>query len=238
MIVTARSLGWLLLSLVALMAVLGALVSPRWVVAPPGDSGADSLGLSMRCRFMASPSWSPSTAAGGPGAAMNASSSTATAVLRPGAPGSGPGRAHCGPLPMGVSPGAWTAALCLLGAGCALAALAALAGLLACCVHAVCGKSILGVCGAAQAAAGVLYLVGLALFAGGWGADRVQRLCGPDAAPFYLDSCSLGWASYSAAAGALLTLVVAVLSAPADRAARSDKVQERIFQGHTLVCIA
>lgn len=35
-IVTARSLAWLLLSLVALMAVLGALVSPRWIVAAPG----------------------------------------------------------------------------------------------------------------------------------------------------------------------------------------------------------
>ena len=35
-IVTVRSLGWLLLSLVALMAVLGALVSSRWVVASPG----------------------------------------------------------------------------------------------------------------------------------------------------------------------------------------------------------
>ncbi|XP_034239022.1 LHFPL tetraspan subfamily member 2a protein-like [Thrips palmi] len=150
-IVTARSLAWLLLSLVALMAVLGALVSPRWIVAPP---------------------------------------------------------------------------------------VAAVAGLLACCVHAVCGKSILGVCGAAQAGAGVLYLLGLSLYAGGWGAERVQRLCGPDASPFYLDSCSLGWASYSAVAGALLTLVVAVLSAPADRAARSDKVQERIYRGHTLVCIA
>ena len=101
-------------------------------------------------------------------------------------------RSHCGPLPSGVLPGAWTGALVLLGAGVTLASLAALAGLLACCVHAVCGKSILGVCGAAQAGAGVLYLVGLALFAGGWGAARVQRLCGPDAAPFYLDSCSLG----------------------------------------------
>lgn len=36
-IVTARSLGWLLLSLLALTAVLGALVSPRWVVASPGN---------------------------------------------------------------------------------------------------------------------------------------------------------------------------------------------------------
>ncbi|KAE8749905.1 hypothetical protein FOCC_FOCC003374 [Frankliniella occidentalis] len=215
-IVTARSLAWLLLSVVALMAVLGALVSPRWVVAPPGDSGADSLGLSMRCRLMS----------------KQAGSQQAPPPAAP-AP-----RSHCGPLPVGVSPGTWTAALVLLGAGAALAALAAMAGLLACCVHAVCGKSILGVCGAVQAAAGVLYLLGLALFAGGWGADRVQRLCGPNTAPFYLDSCSLGWASYSAAAGALLTLVVAVLSAPADRAARSDKVQERIYQGHTLVCIA
>ncbi|KAK3926267.1 LHFPL tetraspan subfamily member 2a protein [Frankliniella fusca] len=216
-IVTARSLGWLLLSVVALMAVLGALVSPRWVVASPGDSGADSLGLSMRCRLMSRQPGPQPTAAPAPAPVP---------------------RAHCGPLPAGVSPGAWTGALVLLGAGAALAALAALAGLLGCCVHAVCGKSILGVCGAAQAAAGVLYLLGLALFAAGWGADRVRRLCGPDAAPFYLDSCSLGWASYSAAAGALLTLVVAVLSAPADRAARSDKVQERIYQGHTLVCIA
>lgn len=231
MIVTARSLAWLLLSLVALMAVLGALVSPRWIVAPPGDGGADSLGLSMRCRRM--------TLAASKTSTTTATSTTAsTAAITTASTASPVPRAHCGPLPAGVSPGMWTAALVFLGAGAALASLAAVAGLLACCVHAVCGKSILGVCGAAQAGAGVLYLLGLSLYAGGWGAERVQRLCGADASPFYLDSCTLGWASYSAVAGSLLTLVVAVLSAPADRAARSDKVQERIYRGHTLVCIA
>lgn len=140
----------------------------------------------MRCRHMTLAGPKTSTSTVSTTAPSPLTVFTSGPALRPGA------HVHCGPLPAGVSPGLWTAALTFLGAGAALASLAAVAGLLACCVHAVCGKSILGVCGAAQAGAGVLYLLGLSLYAGGWGAERVQRLCGSDASPFYLDSCSLG----------------------------------------------
>lgn len=40
--------------------------------------------------------------------------------------------------------------------------------------------------------AGILYLFGMILYPAGWGAERVQRICGPEADAFYLANCSLG----------------------------------------------
>jgi len=40
--------------------------------------------------------------------------------------------------------------------------------------------------------AGLLYLFGMILYPAGWGAERVQRICGPEADAFYLANCSLG----------------------------------------------
>lgn len=39
---------------------------------------------------------------------------------------------------------------------------------------------------------GILYLFGMILYPAGWGAERVQRICGPEADAFYLANCSLG----------------------------------------------
>lgn len=40
--------------------------------------------------------------------------------------------------------------------------------------------------------AGIFYLLGMILYPAGWGAERVQRICGPEADAFYLAECSLG----------------------------------------------
>lgn len=34
--------------------------------------------------------------------------------------------------------------------------------------------------------------MGMILYPAGWGAERVRRICGLDASPFYLCDCSLG----------------------------------------------
>lgn len=39
---------------------------------------------------------------------------------------------------------------------------------------------------------GIFYLLGMILYPAGWGAERVQRICGPEANAFYLAECSLG----------------------------------------------
>jgi len=39
---------------------------------------------------------------------------------------------------------------------------------------------------------GISVMLALFLHPMGWGAGRVQRLCGPDAEPFYPADCSIG----------------------------------------------
>ncbi|KOX80553.1 Lipoma HMGIC fusion partner-like 2 protein [Melipona quadrifasciata] len=76
------------------------------------------------------------------------------------------------------------------------------------------------------------------LYPAGWGAERVQRICGPEADAFYLAECSLGWAFYSAIIGVGLTFVCAVISGQAEKSTASDKVQDKMNEGKTLICLA
>lgn len=39
---------------------------------------------------------------------------------------------------------------------------------------------------------GILYILGMILYPAGWGAERVQRICGSEADAFYPANCSLG----------------------------------------------
>lgn len=71
-----------------------------------------------------------------------------------------------------------------------------------------------------------------------WGSMRVQKLCGRDASPFYMDGCSLGPGLWFAVLGTLLTFVAACLSVPAEYSTSSDKVQDQIYEGRTLICLA
>lgn len=41
-------------------------------------------------------------------------------------------------------------------------------------------------------AIGIFYILGLVMYPAGWGAHRVQKLCGLDAAPFFPAECHLG----------------------------------------------
>lgn len=92
-----------------------------------------------------------------------------------------------------------------------------LAALVGCCRQSIGRKSIFNLAGVAQVVAGntsksripsiiqsfhppnlsllcsgISYLLGMILYPAGWGADRVQRICGPEADAFYLADCSLG----------------------------------------------
>jgi hypothetical protein len=41
-------------------------------------------------------------------------------------------------------------------------------------------------------ALGIFYILGLVVYPAGWGAQRVQKLCGHEAAPFFPAECNLG----------------------------------------------
>ncbi len=84
---------------------------------------------------------------------------------------------------------------------------------------------------------GLLLMVGLMLYPAGWGSEKVIGYCGPEASPFRPAMCSLGWAFYAAIGGTLTTFLCAVLSAQAEIATSSDKVQEEIEEGKSLICL-
>lgn len=84
---------------------------------------------------------------------------------------------------------------------------------------------------------GLLLMVGLMLYPAGWGSMKVIYFCGPEASPFRPDQCSLGWAFYAAIGGTLATFLCSVLSAQAEIATSSDKVQEEIEEGKNLICL-
>ncbi|KAK0084571.1 hypothetical protein PV325_006774 [Microctonus aethiopoides] len=215
-IVTGRSLLWSLLSLVALMAVLSALITPKWIVGPPKISDTQNgteiytptAGIFNRCTRLF-------------------------------------GRMHCANFNVdglatdsNVFPGCWKASLFFLSLGLSVMALTVVAALIGCCIQSIGRKSIFNLTGVAQAIAGIIYLLGMILYPAGWGAERVRRICGIEATAFYLGDCSLGWAFYSAAIGVALTFVCAVLSAQAEKSTASDKVQDKMNEGKTLICLA
>ncbi|XP_063227832.1 LHFPL tetraspan subfamily member 2 protein [Bacillus rossius redtenbacheri] len=214
-IITARSLLWTLLTLAATLALVSAVLTPRWLVGPrpfkTSENGTavffPSVGVYSRCVRLH-------------------------------------GRQSCGPFAARglatdpqVFPPCWKAALVFLAAGLAVMALTVLSSVLSSCVQSVCRKSIFTLSGAAQAVAGIFFILGIMLHPAGWGSPRVQKLCGYEAAPFYPAECSLGWAFYSAVGGVALTFLCSVLSVQAELATSSDKVQFQIHQGHTLICL-
>ncbi|XP_034950271.1 LHFPL tetraspan subfamily member 2 protein [Chelonus insularis] len=213
-IVTGRSLLWSLLSLVALMAVLSALITPKWIVGPhqikknTTDLFSPTVGIFNRCTMLFD-------------------------------------RMHCANFnsegfatDSKVFPGFWKASLFFLALGLAVMSVSVLAALLGCCVQSVGRKSIFNLAGVTQAIAGIIYLLGMVLYPAGWGAERVRRICGLEASAFYLGDCTLGWAFYSAVIGIVLTFLCAVLSAQAEKSTASDKVQDKMNEGKTLICLA
>lgn len=80
-------------------------------------------------------------------------------------------------------------------------------------------------------------MVGLLLYPAGWGSEKVVSYCGPEASPFRPALCSLGWAFYTAIGGTLASFLCAVLSVQAEIATSSDKVQDEIEEGKSLICL-
>lgn len=79
--------------------------------------------------------------------------------------------------------------------------------------------------------------MGIMLYPMGWGVERVQRLCGHDASPFYPGNCSIGSGLYTAVFATILSLVCACISLYAEKSTSSDKVQDQISEGQTLICL-
>ncbi|KAM3599713.1 uncharacterized protein V6R79_010253 [Siganus canaliculatus] len=129
----------------------------------------------------------------------------------------------CGPYAIHfgeIASGFWQATSIFLAAGILLLCAVAFISVFTMCFQSIMKKSIFNVCGLLQGIA-----------------DKVQLYCGPDAAPYRAGLCSMGWAFYTAMGGTVLTFVCAVFSAQAEIATSSDKVQEEIEEGKSLICL-
>ncbi|XP_075889370.1 LHFPL tetraspan subfamily member 2a protein-like [Nelusetta ayraudi] len=207
-IVTCRSMLWTLLSIVVAFAELIAFMSPDWLL---GSPRSDSVGEHR-----------PSL-----GLYSRCRRIGARSV-------------SCGPYAdtFGeVASGFWQAAMLFLAAGTLVLGCVACISVFSMCFQSILKKSLFNICGLLQAIAGLLLMVGLMLYPAGWGSEKVMSYCGPEALPFRPAHCSLGWAFYAAIGGTLASFLCAVLSAQAEIATSSDKVQEEIEEGKSLICL-
>ncbi|KAJ8285489.1 hypothetical protein GJAV_G00027380 [Gymnothorax javanicus] len=217
-IVTCRSMLWMLLSIVVAFAELIAFMSADWLLGAPrtpdpmiGVHGTPepyrpTLGIYTRCLKV-------------------------TGYRR---------GIHCGPYAVKfseIASGFWQATTVFLSVGILLLAVVAFISVFTMCFQSIMKKSIFNVCGVLQGIAGLFLILGLMLYPAGWGSDKVLSYCGQDASPYMVGQCSLGWAFYTAIGGTVLTFICAIFSAQAEIATSSDKVQEEIEEGKSLICL-
>ncbi|XP_047447105.1 LHFPL tetraspan subfamily member 2a protein-like [Mugil cephalus] len=217
-IVTCRSMLWTLLSIVVAFAELIAFMSSDWLLGYPRS---DSIESEVR---MDSREYRPSLG-------------LYSRCLRV---GSRDADVRCGPYAETfgeVASGFWQGAMLFLAAGTLVLGCVACISIFSLCFQSILKKSIFNVCGLLQGIGGLLLMVGLMLYPAGWGSEKVIKYCGVEASPFRPAQCSLGWAFYAAIGGTLATFMCAVLSAQAEIATSSDKVQEEIEEGKSLICL-
>lgn len=216
-IVTGRSLAWLLLSLVAFMLILTGIMTPKWLMGQPDVFNENnitkfyirSVGIYNRCIPMK-------------GDHNNCASFSFYGLA----------------TDSSVYPTPWKAAMFFLSLCAAIQFATVISGVMACCVQSVFKKSVISLAGAAQALGGLFGVLGLLLYPWGWGAPRVKRLCGENAEPYILGDCSIGWALFVTGTGVAQIFLASALSKTADKAANSDKVQFQMDEGKQLICLA
>ncbi|XP_016305759.1 lipoma HMGIC fusion partner-like 2 protein [Sinocyclocheilus anshuiensis] len=146
----------------------------------------------------------------------------------------------CGPYAVHfteIASGFWQATSIFLAAAILLLSAVAFISVFTMCFQSIMKKSLFSRSPVCISAAGLFLILGLMLYPAGWGSDKVQGYCGPDASAYQLGLCSMGWAFYTALGGTVLTFICAVFSAQAEIATSSDKVQEEIEEGKSLICL-
>ncbi|XP_030745123.1 LHFPL tetraspan subfamily member 2 protein isoform X2 [Sitophilus oryzae] len=212
-----RSLIWMLLGLLCTMMMLSALFNPSWITGAPQSAYLDnqtipytpSLGVYAKCGKPVGKHHAICTL-------MSAKGLSADST---------------------VYPGVWKAATVFLAMGIVVMSLTVCTSLLSCCFQSLFKKSIFTLSGAAQCIAGICFILGVMLQPMAWGTERAHRLCGRESSAFYLGDCSIGLGLYLAIGGTILTFLCACLSIPAEKSTSSDKVQDKIYEGQTLICL-
>jgi len=218
-IITSGSLVWFLLTMITDMLIISAIVTPKWLIGPMSQSQLlngtmrryPSTGIYTRCKWME---------------------------------GFGKGQYNCGTFDIKglltenyVYPLQWKVCMIFISFGFIMMTITVFLTMVSCCRQAISGKSIHNIAGALQLIASISVLISIIFHAMGWGEDRVQRLCGPDAEAFWPGDCRIGRSLYFAAASVLLCLFCAGISRKAESGNMKTRVRRRIEEGERLVCI-
>ncbi|XP_016361293.1 lipoma HMGIC fusion partner-like 2 protein [Sinocyclocheilus anshuiensis] len=216
-IVTCRSMLWTLMSIVVAFAEMVAFMSAEWLVGYPDGS-------EFNFTVTASHHSDQRTL----GIYNRCIKVAQQKVLQ------------CGPYAtdfMEIASGFWQATVIFLVVAIFLLSVVGILSVFSMCFQSILKKSIFNVCGLLQGIAGLFLILGLMLYPAGWGSKKVVDYCGLDASPYKVGLCSLGWAFYTAIGGTVLTFICAMFSAQAEIATSSDKVQDEIEEGRSLICV-
>ncbi|XP_057315963.1 LHFPL tetraspan subfamily member 2a protein-like [Hydractinia symbiolongicarpus] len=217
-IVTCRSLFWILCSVGTFMLTFTALATPKWIIAKEKEykrgfnnsiieKYKPTLGLYNRCIY--------------------------DKIEEEG---------RCIVVPkFALIPGvAWRACIIFLAAAVILLAVAAIFAVISFCKQIVRRKSLMNLAGIMQAIAGILLIVAIILFPLGWDNNLVKRYCesgGEEAGKFKIASCSVGLAYFAAIGATVAAFFCSMFSFVADKAVFSDAVQDEILEGKRLICV-
>ncbi|XP_016093802.1 lipoma HMGIC fusion partner-like 2 protein [Sinocyclocheilus grahami] len=216
-IVTCRSMLWTLMSIVVAFAEMVAFMSAEWLVGYPDGS---------EFNFTVTASHHSDQRTLG---IYNRCIKVAQQKV-----------VQCGPYAtdfMEIASGFWQATVIFLVVAIFLLSVVGILSVFSMCFQSILKKSIFNVCGLLQGIAGLFLILGLMIYPAGWGSKKVVDYCGPDASPYKVGLCSLGWAFYTAIGGTVLTFICAMFSAQAEIATSSDKVQDEIEEGRSLICV-
>lgn len=227
-IVTSRTLLWTLLTIATTLAMLAAVVTPSWLIGAPRRPGFRSK-YAVKGDLMERELYSPTLGIYNRCIKIHKINQIYSDNCAPFVTSFG--------MPSEQFPNFWKAALVFFACGLALMVFTVITSLLGCCVRSIVRKSIFTVSGTIQAIAGLLYILGLMLYPAGWGSKRVHIICGDQAEPYSLGDCTLGLAFYLAIGSTLVTFICSVLSVQAEISTSTDKVQDEILEGKTLICL-
>lgn len=217
-IVTCRSLFWILSSIGTFMLAFSAIFLPRWLVSEQKEyvnrrtnatySYRNTIGIYNKCEFSR-----------------------------------GFKEVYCRPYASSLSQVtsvAWQCCLFFLGLALLILGIASLLAVLSLCKQVFLRKSLMNLAGILQTIAGIFLIVVIILYPLGWDNGNIQKICHEDAdkaGKFQIGSCSIGISFFCAIGAMVACFFCGLTSFVADKAVFSSKVQDEILEGKRLICV-
>ncbi|XP_066984221.1 LHFPL tetraspan subfamily member 2a protein-like [Macrobrachium rosenbergii] len=241
-IVTRWWLIWFLVSVACVMCLLGANLSPSWLIShPPTKTTKAPLTTTAETEIQAGTTSAQrdELASSPPNTAGQEQPSLGLWIRCTRMGRQTKNNLHCGVYATSVPdlPPAQIVALVAIVSATALTSLSCIGILLATCIRVVKGASWFTIIGALQAVAGVLSTVGVAVFPLVWGSERVKNMCGDGTDMYQLEHCSVGWAVYMTLIASVGLLLSCWMSSVAAHTTTTEQVTTEVDKGKNVVCL-